>query len=412
MYSRFLCLFIFAQNTNEQKGTFLLQCKHWKLREREIFKMALRQIFITIAAVMLTSAVFADSASVTSKKYVDDLMTGYQDKIPGSGNNKLMIYDESPDGIGEKNIVSSLGVSTSATDIPNVGAVKDALDDKQDKFNGTAGYVMTGTGNAGSVGQKPIYSVSTNYPDALVTAETVNTGVINAVNSSLIRVDANGDADPNGTLWRIADDITALNTLPYYTELEWVSGGVIDTGLYLKTTDIFEFKYAVTEPQTAYQFGYRGSTGYSSANTFNGTYTGATAAVLWVVDNGGNARSFEFSTPIDSPIVFRWNGSVNTNPTVNGAQISGSGSTAEQTNPTQTFIFGGQNIAGQISDHKVKKLYYFKTFASDGVTMTHNFVAARRDSDAALGMYDTITGVFLVSAKGTFTAGPVASAGN
>ena len=178
--------------------------------------MSIRRMFMTIAAVMSVSAVFADSSSVTSRKYVDDFMTNYQDKIPGSGTDKLMIYDESPDGIGEKNIVSSLGSNTSATDVPNVGAVLDGLNGKQETINGTAGYVMTGTGTAGSVDERAIYDTNTNNMDALVTAETVNTAVINAVNSSLIRVDANGDVDPNGTLWQIADDLTALSVCSNY----------------------------------------------------------------------------------------------------------------------------------------------------------------------------------------------------
>ena len=179
--------------------------------------MALRRIFITIAAVMTVSAVFADSASVTSKKYVDDFMTGYQNKIPGSGTNKLMIYDNSDDSIGEKNIVSSLGNNTSATDVPNVGAVKAGMDGKQDTINGTAGYVMTGTGYDGSVGEKPIYGTSSQYNSALVTAETVNTGVINAVNNSLIRVNEQWVQSDSGTLWEIVDDVTALNICSNYT---------------------------------------------------------------------------------------------------------------------------------------------------------------------------------------------------
>ena len=188
-------------------------------------KMNIRHIFMTIAAVLLTSAVFADSSSVTSKKYVDDFMAGYQNKIPGSGADKLMIYDDT-DGIGAKQIVSSLGDDTSAANIPDVGAVKDALDDKQDTINGTAGYVMTGTGTAGDVGERAIYSTSL-YGDslvtpetlssALVTAETVNSGVINAVNNSLRRVNENGELDNNGTLWEIQDDLTALSICSDYT---------------------------------------------------------------------------------------------------------------------------------------------------------------------------------------------------
>ena len=173
-------------------------------------------MFMTIAAVMSVSAVFADSSSVTSKKYVDDFMTGYQDKVQGLGANKLMIYDNSDDGIGTKDIATSLGSNTSADSVPTVGAVKDGLDDKQDTITGTAGYVMTGTGYNGSVGEKPIYGTNAQYNSALVTAETVNSAVTNAVNGSLIRVDENGNQNNSGTLWEIQPDLIALNICSNY----------------------------------------------------------------------------------------------------------------------------------------------------------------------------------------------------
>ena len=198
--------------------------------------MSIRRIFITTAAVMLTSAAFADSASVTSKKYVDDFMTGYQNKIPGSGTNKLMIYDSNEsDGINQKAIVSELGTSTSAANVPNVGAVKAGMNGKQDAINGTAGYVMTGTGYDGTVGEKPIYGTSSQYNSALVTAETVNTGVINAVNNSLIRVNEQGVQSDSGTLWEIVDDLTALNICSNYTP---ATGTVVQDGTPTPTNPI------------------------------------------------------------------------------------------------------------------------------------------------------------------------------
>ena len=201
--------------------------------------MNIRHIFVTIAAVLLTSAVFADSSSVTSKKYVDDFMAGYQNKIPGSGADKLMIYDDT-DGISAKQIVSSLGDDTSAANVPNVGAVKGGLDGKQDTINGTAGYVMTGTGTAGDVGERAIYGTGTNHVDALVTAGTVNTAVTNAVNNSLIRVDENGHVDPDGTLWQIADDLIALNICSNYTP---ATGTGVQDGTPTPTNPIAPFFY-------------------------------------------------------------------------------------------------------------------------------------------------------------------------
>ena len=177
--------------------------------------MSIKRIFIVISAIFAVSAVFADNSSVTSKKYVDDLMSGYQGKLPGSGANTLMIYDDET-GIGEKSIAASLGSDTSATSVPTVGAVKTGLNGKQDTITGTAGYVMTGTGYNGSVGEKPIYGTNVQYNSALVTAESVNTGVINAVNNSLIRVGTDGQPNPNGTLWEIQDDLIALNICSNY----------------------------------------------------------------------------------------------------------------------------------------------------------------------------------------------------
>ena len=186
--------------------------------------MSIKRIFIAISAIFAASAVFADNSSVTSKKYVDDLMSGYQGKLPGSGANTLMIYDDET-GIGEKSIEATLGAN--ATGVPTVGAVKTGLDGVQDTITGTAGYVMTGMGTnrPGEVGERAIYSTSLygnslvtpqTLSSALVTAETVNNGVINAVNNSLRRVNENGDLDSNGTLWQISDDITALGICSDY----------------------------------------------------------------------------------------------------------------------------------------------------------------------------------------------------
>ena len=201
--------------------------------------MSIKRIFIVISAIFAASAVFADNSSVTSKKYVDDLMSGYQGKLPGSGANTLMIYDDET-GIGEKSIAATLGNSASAVSVPTVGAVKTGLDGKQDTITGTAGYVMTGTGYNGSVGEKPIYGTSSHYNSALVTAETVNSGVINAVNSSLIRVNATGDQDPNGTLWEIQDDLVALNICSNYTN---ATGTVVQNGTPTPTNPVMPVFY-------------------------------------------------------------------------------------------------------------------------------------------------------------------------
>ena len=366
--------------------------------------MNIRRMFVMITAVMLTSAVFADSSSVTSRKYVDDFMANYQDKIPGSGTDKLMIYDESPDGIGEKNIVSSLGSNTSASDVPNVGAVKAGMDGKQDTINGTAGYVMTGTGTAGSVGEKPIYSASAKYTDALVTAETVNTAVTNAVNSSLIRVDANGDVDPNGTLWQIADDLIAINAnVPYgYTELQYIqSTGTqyIDTGIIL-TQDTTEIKVVsdlvINEiPSSGSNVLYR-STPNSGVQVYL-YYTG-------VLYNQGISRSVHTGQEyLVETITTATSRSISIN---NGPVVSQNFSRSI-TDGSTLYSFGSEESTypGAKATWKYQKIYKNGVLVRDFIPVNHT-----ENGETIVGLYDKITGGFFASESDTgFIAGPPVS---
>ena len=193
-----------------------------------------------------------------------------------------------------------------------------------------------------------------------------------------------------------------------YTLLEYVSGGTFDTGLYIGTDDIFEIKYATTADSTAYHFGYRGASAYNSVNTFQATYSGSKVG-LFAVNNSGDIKSFTASQTTGIPLILRWNGSVDIRPTVNGNAMSVSGSTTEQTNPSQTFVIGGEKINGTITQSSNSiKLYYFRTFASDGVSVTHNFVPVKNSSNI-IGMYDTITGTFLTNSNNRTLTGENAS---
>ena len=371
--------------------------------------MNIRHIFVTIAAVTLTSAVFADSSSVTSKKYVDDFMTGYQDKLSGSGANTLMIYDNSDDGIGEKNIVSLLGNNTSATDVPNVGAVKAGMNGKQDTINGTAGYVMTGTGNAGSVGERAIYGTTTNYPDALVTAETVNTGVINAVNSSLRRVNANGEPDNNGTLWEIADTVLALSFLPAgYTQLEYIeSTGTqyIDTGV----TDVADSKFELDAQQTEILSGfptllgahvatptatYNVVFGYGSSNKFYTQVGTGGQGYTTFLSQDTNRHVFRLTTGATSDILFEIDGQ-STSATYNLADAG-----------LSLYLCARHREAGTgVASFTKQKVYSLKIWKSRN--LIRNFIPCKNSSNV-VGMYDTVTGQFFRDAAGgNFVAGPV-----
>ena len=354
--------------------------------------MSIRQIFITIAAVMLTSAVFADSASVTSKKYVDDFMTGYQNKIPGSGTNKLMIYDSNEsDGINQKAIVSSLGENTSATDVPNVGAVLDGLDGKQETFNGTAGYVMTGMGTdrPGEVGERAIYGTAV-YSNSLVTAETVNTGVTNAVNSSLIRVDANGNPSDSGTLWEINTDLFAIGVLPAgYTQLEYVvfnGTQVLDTGFAPnQDTKIVSKFNGTTSPTWVYGTGnsnplvtcYLASSGNQRFGNVTVDNTGIVANTINVVTQDKNGFDLNGNLTAYSNV-----GNFTSLQTLTIGNSNGSNSTA---------YFSGN-------------FYYMKIY--DNGTLVRDYVPAI-DSNNTVGFWDKVSGTFTTPSTGILANGPV-----
>ena len=354
--------------------------------------MNIRRIFIIVTAVMLTSAVFADSSSVTSKKYVDDFMTGYQNKIPGSGTNKLMIYDSNEsDGINQKAIVSSLGEDTSATDVPNVGAVKAGMDGKQDTINGTAGYVMTGMGTnrPGEIGERAIYGTAV-YSNSLVTAETVNTGVTNAVNSSLIRVDENGNPSDNGTLWEINTGLYALGVLPAgYTQLEWIkSNGAqyIDTQITQSTRAVIDVEASAISGDTI-KFIMAPYDATSYKNGF-GVYIRSIAAFT---DLNATVRNVWDITYNSSSLTLTLDGTTRTSQTyyiANDARIALLGSTSS-------------------SRRLTAKLYSVKIYNKDSLVFDGVPASKVENSVTLVGLYDMVSKRFFTSATSTgLVAGP------
>ena len=126
---------------------------------------------------------------MTSKKYTDAELAKKQPRFSGLGNNKLMLYSNTTAGsVASRDIVTTLGTSTTDTTIPTRGAINTGMNTVQNKLNGTAGWVALNTGTAGRIAQKPIYSSTNNYDNALVDAATLNQAVINAVNSELTEV--------------------------------------------------------------------------------------------------------------------------------------------------------------------------------------------------------------------------------
>ncbi|MBQ6736273.1 MAG: hypothetical protein IJQ90_02170 [Alphaproteobacteria bacterium] len=181
------------------------------------------------ASLAFRSAVFnayapsssASGDAITTRTYVDNLLSGKQARITTTGTNKLMTYGASAGATpGSRDIVSTLGTSTTATTVPETGPIVAGMANKQDIVNGTADYVMTGTGTAGTVGEKPVYSSTNNYSNALVEAQTVNTAATDAANSELTCV------DNDCLLWQITElaNLSKLQTKFDMTNLIQVNG--------------------------------------------------------------------------------------------------------------------------------------------------------------------------------------------
>ena len=370
------------------------------------YQMSIKRIFIAMTAIFAVSAVFADNSSVTSKKYVDDLMSGYQGKLPGSGANKLMIYDDET-GIGEKSIETTLGEN--ATSVPTVSAVKTGLDGKQDTINGTPGYVMTGTGNPGEVGEKPIYSANTNYTDSLVTAETVNTGVINAVNSSLIRVNEQGAPSDSGTLWEIQDDLVAINAnVPYgYTELQYVdmnSGSYLLTNIKPSYDGHYEIDFKTTTLNSS-----SGATTYLGARQAGGDYGGLRLARItsevFRVYGFGSYKDSTVTATGDTRYKFVWD---NRRATLTTGSTTVFNNTFTDTGACPySLVINGWNTSGTVTPGlEGVYVYSFKAWNAQG-ELVANYVPATYNN--TVGFYDTVSKTFKTATSGTFTAGPAVS---
>ena len=173
--------------------------------------------YLAFRAAMFNAYVLGASV-MTTQTYVDNAINAKQAKITTTGTNKLMTYGASTGAIpGSRDIVSTLGTSTTATTVPETGPIVAGIANKQAIVNGTADYIMTGTGTAESVGEKPVYSSTNNYSSALVEAQTVNTAATTAANSELTCI------DNDCLLWQISQSaptgLALASTNPYLMSL-------------------------------------------------------------------------------------------------------------------------------------------------------------------------------------------------
>ena len=232
--------------------------------------------------------------AVTTQTYVDNLLSGKQARITTTGTNKLMTYGSSAGNIGTKDIVSTLGTSTTATTVPEVGPIVAGINSKQDAVNGTANYVMTGTGTAGTLGEKPVYSTTNNYSNALVTAQTINTAATDAANGEMsghTYVSGQSQTPANCLLWQIVQ--SAPTGLAIHIDLNTIIGADTSAMAYASTNSLGV--NAMGNPQNY------GIEGYSSAFAVDyGSNKGVVTGRGACSSASGTDNNYNYLTVLDS----------------------------------------------------------------------------------------------------------------
>jgi len=163
-------------------------------------------MFVGAMASIMAAGAFAETVSktVTTQEYVTDAVATRQPKLSGT-EGYVVTYGAAAGQTNGRQIVESVGTSTSAQTLPTTGAVVTALNEKQNKINGPQNTVVTYTGTSGGTSSKAVYSTSTAYSGqtgSLAEAGHVNTAVTNAFNAHLTCSDPN-QTPANCMVWNI-----------------------------------------------------------------------------------------------------------------------------------------------------------------------------------------------------------------
>ena len=142
-------------------------------------------VITSIVAVCMAFGAFAEGENiVSSKAYVDSQVGTKQVKLVGAGANVAVTYPSFAGGTPNARVISTF--VTAGDGLVTTGGVNAALNNKQQKINGTANTVVTYTGASGGTGQKAVYNSSGSYTSgSLAEAGHVNDAVINGFNSHL-----------------------------------------------------------------------------------------------------------------------------------------------------------------------------------------------------------------------------------
>jgi hypothetical protein len=297
------------------------------------------------------------------------------------------------------------------TSLEYVKAETGGLLDKEQIPAKNTDTVLMHTGVSGTVGEKGIYNASNAYSeqtDNLVTAGAFNTAVQNALDTEFVcieRQNGNGGC----LLYKIHTPTPQVpNTFANgYTQLEYLeSTGTqyINTGVLPDSNfgAFIDFQYTNRDTTEQLAFG-------TSLPNF---CVGRSSAVFGLAHKPGKGYNCYTRCASDSDCyVARHTAHINF---MNDGDLKFDGNTRcnittdlWSSDASRIFLFSLGNSGVQPYHSGAVRIYNLKL--SNSNTIVHNYVPVRRDSDGALGMYDTVTNTFFTNAgTGDFIAGPVA----
>ncbi len=182
------------------------------------------KLLLPIIAMTIIPVTYADTVTVTSQDYVDNVMNTKQNKIAATSGDRVVTYSTTAGQTGSRAILDDLsGTTATDTNFAAATAVKDAVDSKnQQVLNIGAPNVLTYSGSNWTLTATPIYNNTVNtFSNGLVDAATLNTAMTAAANNEMVCSEyATGmpETDANCMLWEIntaaANPLTTTAYLP------------------------------------------------------------------------------------------------------------------------------------------------------------------------------------------------------
>jgi len=222
--------------------------------------------------------------------------------------------------------------------------------------------------------------------------------------------------------------LTVSGALPEgYTQLAFLeSSGTqyIDTGVVFGKTNGFSITYSMVKPGTTFQDGYQsvcGSRNDADSDTrcvigsnslkVKHTYTnGTSVATIWYERSYASVgwNSLKIS-PSNASVADYTKGTADVNFRNSGTydyRRVKSGSLGELTAQTAPFYLFAAKVVSPSNEIFYSRSRIWEARISAGADVIRHFVAARRDSDSELGMYDLVNGAFYTNqGTGTFVGG-------